>query len=78
MSSGEIQFISRGFDKGNPYYQDVSGNLMKVQDSAILSWSKNANPYQNNKEKVNFCKITSIFIKWDINVLISFVLNEDK
>ncbi|WP_298539581.1 metallophosphoesterase [uncultured Aquimarina sp.] len=48
MSSGKVQFISRGFDKGNPYYQDVPANLMKVKDSTILSWSKNGNPYHYN------------------------------
>lgn len=48
MNNGEIQFISRGFDKGDPYYQDVPDNLMKVQDSTILSWSENKNPYLDN------------------------------
>ncbi|WP_378174790.1 hypothetical protein [Aquimarina sp. SS2-1] len=48
MSNGEVQFISRGFDKGSPYYQDVPENVMKVQDSTTLTWSKNHNPYQHN------------------------------
>ncbi|WP_188112078.1 metallophosphoesterase [Aquimarina sp. RZ0] len=48
ISNGDIQFISRGFSKGNPYYQDVSENIMTVKDSTLLTWSKNKNPYQHN------------------------------
>ncbi|MDH7445624.1 metallophosphoesterase family protein [Aquimarina sp. 2201CG14-23] len=48
MSSGKVQFVSRGFDKGTPYYQDVPGNPIKIQDSTTLTWSANANPYQGN------------------------------
>ncbi|MHA7057258.1 metallophosphoesterase family protein [Aquimarina sp. M1] len=45
MSSGEVRFVSIGFDKGNPYYQDVPKNMMKVRDSTTLTWSPNQNPY---------------------------------
>jgi len=48
MSNGEVQFLSRGFDKGSPYYQNVPVNIMKVQDSTMLTWSKNPNPYKSN------------------------------
>ncbi|WP_298319347.1 metallophosphoesterase [uncultured Aquimarina sp.] len=48
MSNGEVQFLSRGFDKGSPYYQNVPANTMKVQDSTMLTWSKNPNPYKSN------------------------------
>ncbi|WP_299435980.1 metallophosphoesterase family protein [uncultured Aquimarina sp.] len=48
LSNGNVQFISRGFDKGNPYYEDVPNNNIKVQDSTMLTWSKNGNPYNAN------------------------------
>ncbi len=46
LSNGDIQYLAKGFTKGIPYYEDVPSNKMKIQDSTILSWSKNKNPYQ--------------------------------
>ncbi|MDY8135799.1 metallophosphoesterase family protein [Aquimarina sp. 2201CG5-10] len=48
LNNGEVQLISRGFDKGKPYYKDVPNNLFKVRDSTILTWAKNKNPYEYN------------------------------
>ena len=47
LSNGKIQLISKGFDKGNPYYFAVPENPTVIRDSTTLSWSKNANPYHN-------------------------------
>jgi len=48
LSNGEVQYVARGLDKGNPYYRVVSSNKMKVKDSTILTWTKNSNPYLKN------------------------------
>ena len=47
FKSGKIQLISKGFDKGDPYYAKTPGNPTTVRDSTVLTWSKNANPYSN-------------------------------
>ncbi len=46
-SNGEVELISKGFDKGNPYYQAMPGSPTTVRDSTILSWEKNTNPYMS-------------------------------
>ncbi len=46
-SNGEVELISKGFDKGDPYYKAVPQNPTTVRDSTHLTWSKNANPYSN-------------------------------
>lgn len=48
LSNGEVQLISKGYDVGSIYYEPMPNNPMKVQDSTILSWTKNANPFANN------------------------------
>lgn len=48
LSNGEVELVSKGFDIGNPYYQDVPGNPFTVRDQSILTWTANANPYTNN------------------------------
>ena len=45
LSNGEIQLIAKGFDVANPY-NVVSDGPTTVRDSTILTWTKNANPYQ--------------------------------
>jgi len=46
LSNGTIELKSKGFDVGTPYYQAVPQNPMTLRDSTILTWTKNANPYQ--------------------------------
>lgn len=45
-SSGKLELISTGYDIGDPYYKAVPNNPFTVRDSTILTWTKNANPYQ--------------------------------
>lgn len=47
LSNGTVQLISKGFDKGDPYYTAVPKNPTIVRDSTSLSWGKNANPYNS-------------------------------
>jgi hypothetical protein len=46
LSDGSLELESRGFNVGNPYYKAVPENPMLVQDSTILTWKKNENPYK--------------------------------
>ncbi|MBC7863668.1 MAG: metallophosphoesterase [Bacteroidia bacterium] len=48
ISNGDVKLISKGFDAGNPYYQDVPQNPFTIRDSSILIPGKNENPYNNN------------------------------
>lgn len=45
LRNGEVELLSKGFDIGDPYYQDVPENKITIRDSTILTWTKNANPY---------------------------------
>ena len=47
MKSGEIQLISMGIDKQDPYYV-APKDPFTIRDETKLTWSKNANPYSNN------------------------------
>lgn len=48
LSNGDVQLVSRGYDVGSPYYQDVPDNKFSVRDQTILTWSANANPFGGN------------------------------
>lgn len=45
LRSGEVQLISKGFDKGDPYWTIEPDSKTTVRDSTILTWTKNGNPY---------------------------------
>ncbi len=45
-ASGKLQLLSKGFDKGDPYYKVPPQSPVTVRDSTLLTWSANANPYQ--------------------------------
>jgi hypothetical protein len=45
LKNGNIELKSIGFDKGNPYYTVPANAEAVVQDSSILTWSTNSNPY---------------------------------
>ncbi len=47
MSSGKVELKAKGFKKGEPYYQAVPENPSLVQDSTLLTSTKNPNPYKN-------------------------------
>ena len=47
MSSGQVRFISKGFDKGKPYYASMQDKLTMIRDSTLLNWNKNQHPYFN-------------------------------
>lgn len=47
MSSRQIRLISKGFDKGRPYYTSIPNNPTKIRDSTVLRWRVNHNPYFN-------------------------------
>ncbi|MBS1516721.1 MAG: metallophosphoesterase [Bacteroidetes bacterium] len=49
LSSGEVQLISKGFNKGDPYYSLPSDEPSTVRDNTILTREKNADPYINIK-----------------------------
>ncbi|WP_348702886.1 metallophosphoesterase family protein [Tenacibaculum sp. 190524A02b] len=49
LVSGNVKLTAMGYDVGNPYYKAVPNNPSTVRDETILSWSANANPYQNKK-----------------------------
>ncbi|MFZ1321749.1 MAG: metallophosphoesterase [Ignavibacteria bacterium] len=51
MSSGDVQLISKGFDKGEPYYTLPDDEPSTVRDETILTWTKNSNPYKYPKHK---------------------------
>jgi len=51
MKSGDVQLISKGFDKGDPYYTLPDDEPSTVRDESILTWTKNSNPYKNPKNK---------------------------
>lgn len=51
MKSGDVQLISKGFDKGDPYYTLPDNELSTVRDETILTRTKNFNPYKNPKHK---------------------------
>jgi len=39
--------ISKGFDKGTPYYTSVEENPIVIRDATVLNWDKNHPPYYN-------------------------------
>lgn len=45
LKNGSIQLLSKGYDKGTPYYSAVPNNPTTTRDSTILTWTKNGNPY---------------------------------
>ena len=47
MANGKIQLISKGFDKGTPYYTSVEENPIVIRDATVLNWDKNHPPYYN-------------------------------
>lgn len=49
LSSGKIKLTSMGYDKGDPYYKAMPNSPSTIRDQTNLTWSKNANPYLNNK-----------------------------
>jgi len=48
LSNGDVQLISKGYDKGAPYTKAMPNSPLSVRDSTILTWTKNASPYPNN------------------------------
>lgn len=47
MSSGQVRLISKGFDKGKPYYASMPDKPTMIRDSTLLNWNKNQHPYFN-------------------------------
>lgn len=45
LNNGEVELITKGYNKGKPYHKAVPENPFSVRDSTRLSWSKNENPY---------------------------------
>ena len=50
LGNGEVKLTSMGYDIGNPYYKAVPENPSTVRDETILTWTKNKNPYTNQKD----------------------------
>ncbi len=48
FSNGNVQLITRGFTKSNPYYSVPNPTVFTTRDSTILTSIANANPYSNN------------------------------
>ncbi len=45
-ASGKVELLSRGYKKGTPYYEGSTPEApFKIEDSTILTWEANANPY---------------------------------